>query len=407
MSKLISVMVDQGIMSLATFFTTVVLARNVSKNDYANFVLLVSITLFILGIQSALISKPFAINQNDFGKHRVQQYRNYTYLFKLFFTLGLVLTIPVLYLLDHGFDSDLFALGIFYILAYLSYYFLREMLLSERKTKDNLICGLFGGGGILLFLLFFFLSGNTSLNLFLMGSSLIYLVISGVFYLKNYQKVKVELRWIKYFKKVNWKVGKWLLGSNLFFHIANQVYPWLLLILSRKEDIATVGILMSIASLINPILTALSAYLLPIFVRSNKEIGKIKELTKKWTLIFFIMALILVLIGLGMGNNIVQWFFSEKYAGLGFVVFLPFINQAINILFQPIKVAMNAVKRTDVAFQLLVMRSVVAVLLGYYLVLNYGVLGVFMTKIIENIIYNGFQVYWFNKLLNGNMPKLS
>ena len=164
-----------------------------------------------------------------------------------------------------------------------------------------------------------------------------------------------------------------------------------MLYITTKSDIAIFGVLIGISGIINPVLTALNSYLLPLFVKMNTNYRQLDKTVKKWTLLFMCMALFLAGIGYFFGQNIIVLLFGEKYADLGVLAIYPFVVQAINILFVPLKISLNAIKRTDINFWILLPRSIVSVGLGYYLISLFGLVGVFYTMIIENMVYQILQ----------------
>ena len=235
--------------------------------------------------------------------------------------------------------------------------------------------------------------------MFLGGTSLVYLSIVITFITKNYKPLRAQKKRHLIYWKSNWNIGKWLLGSNLLFYISSNIYPWFLLYLSSKENIAIFAVLMSTAGLINPILIALSSYLLPIFVKANSSYSKVRLLTNKWQFVFGTMAIILIITGFLLGQKIILLLFSKAYNNLGLLVVYPFIYQAINVFFQPNKIALNAIKRTDVNFYVLIPRSCITLVFGYFLVLNFGLSGVFYTMLIENIVYQTIYFITYRKII--------
>ncbi len=402
--KLFSVLVDQAFMSLTTLLITVVLARTYSKENYADLVLLFSITLFVLGFQSAIISKPYAINLNDFKASLEKEYYNFTLQLKLIFTLGVIVVFPILYYLSfENWNSVIFLLFLLYVVAHSFYFFVRETLLSERKTKTNLTYGLVCSFSLIVLLAVIFFKKIQSPQFFLGITSGVYLSMAVVYFFKNIENINILKEQYKTFWKINWKIGKWLLGSNFLFHISSNIYPWLLLYITTKDDIAIFGVLMSIANLVNPILTALSSYLLPVFVKMNTDYMGINTGVKKWVLLFGCMSIVLVIIGFFFGQEIINLLFGEKYTGLGLLVLYPFMVQAINVVFQPIKIALNAIKRTDVNFWILIPRSMISVGLGYFFISKFALAGVFYTMIIENLFYQSVYYILYKRIIN---PKL-
>ncbi|WAC01150.1 polysaccharide biosynthesis protein [Lacinutrix neustonica] len=349
--KLVSVLLDQAFMSLTTLLTSIVLARTYTKINYADLVLLFSITIFTLGFQSAIISKPYAISLNDFKKHQIRSYFQFNLNLKIAFTIGVIVVFPLLYyMLFDAWYTSRFLLFLFYILTHSSYFFVRETLLSERKTKQNLTYGLACSVSLMVLLFFIFFNKLQDIQIFIGIASIIYGGIACVYFIKNFQWINgIRKQYFAYWN-MNWTLGKWLLGSNFLFHISSNIYPWLLLYITTKDDIAVFGVLMSIAGLVNPVLTALSSYLLPIFVKMNKNFKSIDQKLKLWVVFFMGAAVVLVLIGYFIGQQLIALLFGSKYGNLGLIVLYPFVVQAITIVFQPYKIVLNAIKRTDVNF---------------------------------------------------------
>lgn len=381
-------MVDQFFMSLTTFGTTIILARTFDVLVYADFVLLITITVFVLGFQSSLISKPYAINLRDFKKIDGEDYFQFTLNSKLLFTLIVLAFFPLTYYLAFKeWNTTNVAVFTLFIVSYTFYYFIRETLLSERKTRINMNYGLFCSLLLtsLLFIIWFYEINDIYFYLFF--ASCIYLGLSAFYLVRNYSwKSLFSDNFLKFFRS-NWKVGKWLVGSNFLFHLAGNIYPWLLLLLTEKRDVAVLGVLLSIASIISPLLQALGSYLLPLFVGFQNNPGRLRVLVK-WCFFFSgILAFLIIGIGHFFGQGLMSLLFGSKYDNLGGIVFFPFLVQAIVIFFQPIKIALTAIKRTDVDFWIYIPRSLIAVALGYFLIKQYGIYGVFYTMLIENVFY--------------------
>lgn len=405
--KLLSVFLDQVSFSVTTLLTTIVLARTYDKINYADLVLLFSVALFVLGFQSSIIVKPYAINLNDFKDGQHHEYYFFNMYLKLVFTALIILSFPLLYyLLFDSFDVTKLLLYLAYILGYTFYFFIREILLSERKTIQNLMYGLFCSISLIILLGVIYFNKITNVNVFLTISSLIYLITSGVYLVKNLKRVSLSKVAHKAYFKLNWHVGKWLLGSNMFYYLSSGIYPWLLLYITTKSDIAILGVLTSVSSIINPVLNAISSYLLPLFVRANLDYAKLHGMVKKWAFFFSGMAFILVILGYLFGQDIIVLFFGKKYAGLGMLVVYPFIVQAIHVIFQPFKISLNALKRTDVDFWLLMIRSVITIVVGFVLIKRYGLYGVFYTKIIENLFYQFAHFTIYYRLIKSKKPIL-
>lgn len=399
LSKLFSVLLDQFFMSISTLLTTIVLARTYDKVVYAEFVLLISVTLFILGLQNSIISKPYAINLTDFKHEQQSRYFLFNVYVKLAYSVLIILSFPIIYFLIFGdFRVSRLLPYLTYIIAYTFYFYIREMFLSERKTIQNLIYGLFCSFSLIALLIYILYSKDDNINFFLVISSSIYFVATAFYFINNFKSTKLIREEIIQYLSANWKVGKWLLGTSFLFQMSSGIFPWLLLYLTTKSDIAIFGVLTSVSSIINPVLQALSSYLLPLFVKFNLNYEKIKALVNKWTFVFGLMAICLIVLGYFFGQDLIILFFGNKYSDLGYIVVMPFIAQAINVVFQPFNISLKAIKRTDVEFWLYIPTSVLTIVLGYFSVLNYGLVGVFYTIFFQNLFYNILQYLVYFRL---------
>jgi len=399
LTKLFSVLLDQAFMSISTLLTTIVLARTYDKVVYAEFVLLISITLFVLGLQNSIISKPYAINLADFKNEQRFRYFHFNVCAKLVFSVFVILSFPIIYFFLFG-DFNFLRLipYLVYIIRYTFYFYIREMLLSERKTIQNLVYGLCCSLSLILLLIFVFYSKDSDIDFFLLFSSLIYFTVTIVYFINNLRNIKLLKKEVKQYFLVNWKVGKWLLGTSFLFQMSSGIFPWLLLYLTTKSDVAIFGVLTSVSSIINPVLQALSSYLLPLFVKFNLDYKKIREMVNNWTLVFGFMSVCLVILGYFFGQNLIDLFFGNKYYELGFIVVMPFIAQAINVIFQPFNISLKAIKRTDVEFWLYLPTAGLTLVIGYFSVLNFGLLGVFYTIFFQNLFFNMLQYLIYFRL---------
>ena len=386
--KLISIILDQGFVSLSTFLISVVFANNFDKMDYANFILLSSIAMTILGFQRAIITQPFAINFSDYIGVEKTKYFNYNVFLKIIFNICLLLIFPF-YIYIKGFDNDLFAslTLFFYVLTFTSYFFVKDMFISSRQTKKALFFGSSISVLILLFLAFVKFYGIINFQSIILSLSFIYLLAFVVFFFFKKKTISLNYSLKNNFLKNNWIVGKWIVGSNLLYSIFAQGTPWIILYLLSKQDVAIYGVLISITSLVNPILKSINSYLLPLFSSYRMQIDLLKSKFLFWEIIFLIIAVALVVFGVIFGEFLVSAVFGSKYANLGCIVILSFVNQSINVLFLPVDIVINSLKRTDLVFFTAFLRMILSLILAYIFISNYGLIGVFIARIIENLIY--------------------
>ena len=134
--KLFALTIDQALMSLVSLTASVVFARSLSKDVFADYILLLSVTMFFLGFQRALVNVPYAILLNDYKEERQQDYFSASVYFKLF--LSLIFSL-ILFVLKYIWDIDYITLLFyqFFVFGYTLFFFLREMSLSKRKIYEG------------------------------------------------------------------------------------------------------------------------------------------------------------------------------------------------------------------------------------------------------------------------------
>lgn len=405
LKKLIFVILDQGFVSLSTFLISVVLANNFDKIDYANFILLTSIAMTILGFQRAIITQPFAINLHDYSGFKKFNFFNYNVFLKITFNALLILIFP-LYLFfnndyNNGFYTSLTLL--FYVITFTSYFFVKDMFISSRQIKKAFLFGC--SISVLIFFLLAFVKFYVIIDFqsFILTLSCIYLSAFVAFFFFKKRAITFNYTYKNDFLKHNWKVGKWIIGSNLLYSIFAQGTPWIILYLLSKNEVAIYGVLISVTSLLNPIAKSLNSYLLPLFTTYRNQINYLKKKFIFWEFVFLGIALVLFFIGVVFGEWVVAAMFGSKYASLGWIVVLPFINQSINMLFLPVDILINSLKRTDLVFFTAFIRMILSLVLAYVFISNYGLVGVFIARIIENLIYQlilSIKAFWIMNVMS-------
>lgn len=396
--KFFALTIDQALISLVSLSASVVFARSLSKDVFADYILLLSVTMFFLGFQRALVNIPYSILFNDYKEEKQQDYFSASVFFKL--CLSLVFS-AILFILKYIWDIDFITLVFYqlFVFGYTLFFFLRDMLLSEREIYKVFNFGLINSFFLLTFLGVFYFLDFKNIQYFYFLSFSIYSISSFVFLINKSTLILITKAKMIFFFTRNFKVGKWILGSNTLFHISNQLYPWFLLYFSNKEDIAVLGVLVSVSNLVNPFLMAMNSFVLPLFVKENKDYSNLHSLVLKWLFLFMTIAFLLLFVGYFLGEYLLLFMFGDKYSNLGYLIMFPFINQALKIAFEPITISLVAIKRTDISFWVFLARTIFAVLFGIYFVFNYGLLGVFYTKIMESILYTSIQIIIYKKLV--------
>jgi len=396
---------EQGFSSIVVFVTGILLARATTKDDFGMYVLGLSIVMIAIGFQRAIITTPYAIlfRQQDEGEQN--KYRYATFIFQnifLFINL-LIFLVLIIYMFMSGLsDYTQFAMFLFILfVGQATLYFFKYTLISELDVKKNFVyCGLIYLTTIIS-LLSFYLFGdlNTNITYAVIGISAI--VISIGFYLLFFQASLEKINAVKlkeYFSE-NWKLGKWLAGSNIAFIFSSQMFPWLLFYFWDKASVAELGVILSSTRILSPAIQGFGSFLLPKLTTLVYNNHKFTSIFRQIILMMIFVAVILVGVGYFFGETIIQLIYSSKYSGLGLLITLGFVSQGIFLINMPVEIALNAQKRTDIGFSSLMISVFVAFIIGLPMVWMYGTLGVMIGMISSGLIGLIYRYYKLREML--------
>lgn len=400
---------EQVFSSILVFVTGILLARATTKDDFGMYILGLSIVMIAIGFQRAVITTPYAILYRQQNIDDRSKYRYVSFIFQnLFLLINLLFFIIfLLYMAIFGL-SDYIQFSIFLFLLFIgqaTLYFFKYILIAELDVKKNFFYCIFIYFTTLVFLLAFYLTGNLNTNITYIVTGSFAIVVSIGFYWFFFQPFlqKVNINSLKEYFAKNWKLGKWIVGSNIGFIFSSQMFPWLLLYFWNKASVAELGIILSTTRILAPAVQGVWSFLLPKMTTYVHDISKFVTVLKQLTYIMIIAALVLVGIGYLFGEWIIELLYSSKYSGLGLLITLGFVLQGINLINMPIDAGLNAMKRTDLGFISLVIGVITAFSIGVPLTWKFGVLGALIGLIISALTSLIYRSYKLREVLNGSI----
>jgi O-antigen/teichoic acid export membrane protein len=407
MKQALFTITEQGFSSVLLFVTGILLARATTKEDFGMYVLGLGIIMILIGFQRAIISTPYAILFNQKTDEEKALYRSSNF---IFFTIFLILSsiifiigLLVINLVELN-EYTTFTICLMVLLVGNSIlYFFKYTLIAELALKQNLIYCLVIYFLTLLLLLYFFYFDQLTTNKTFIITSISIMVVSIFFYIYyfKYTLEKITLKNTKKYFDENWKLGKWIVGSNFAFMFSSQIFPWLLLYFWGKISVAELGVVLSISRILAPAVQGFWSFLLPKMTTYINEIEKFKVVLKQLIIIMSFISLILILLGYFLGDWFIQLLYSSKYSGLGLLITLAFVLQAINLINMPIDAGLNALKRTDLGFKSLLIAVVLSLVIGFPLTAIYGVIGALLGMIIASLGGLVYRSYKLKSILNG------
>jgi O-antigen/teichoic acid export membrane protein len=397
LSETMAVIVDQGLYSLVTFLSGVMVARSSDKTTFGIYALYVSISVIALGIQNNLLITPF----NVFGiKLKGRSYTRYlgsSFVHNVVFSalVAIVIGSFSIWLLPKN-NAPLVIWGAVASGCCLFREFVRRVVLSKLEMGRLLLMSFLGNGSALLTLTTAYLLGWLSLPLvfaiFAFTNVVPAIVVfSGSWFTLNFDTLDVWLHLRK-----NFLFGRWLLARTAVYWPAVQVYPWLLAYSFGPGETASYAACLSLASAINPLLLGLNGLLIVKAVSVHPD--------DKWGLVRFVRSMLLVItvpiivfvVGLWIwGSKLLGLFYGNPYSNQGSLLFMFGISVAFLTMVVPVDCALNAMQKPEYGFRGRAAGALISLLIGIPLTLNSGAFGAGVGYLMSNLAYGLYAWYSF------------
>ena len=264
---------DQGVVSIGTFATHIILARTLPEHDYGQFALFLYVVLFLNMSHSALLVQPLSIRA---GAMNVAALRPLTWT-TLHGTLLAALPSSLVLLLVAAALGRV-ELAPLLLLATLSWQLqesLRRVLLCDghrtRALPGDALRYLGQAGAV------FWLARSETLDLAsvllcftafaCLGAAVQFIQVLA---LTDSEGERVTLREL-------WQKGRWLLLAGLAQASTVQILSWCLYALAGSESLARFRALATVVGLSNPVFIGLGNFLLPAIARWHAELGSVRD----------------------------------------------------------------------------------------------------------------------------------
>ncbi len=396
------VIFDQGLTSVTTFLVGILLARGCTKGEFGLYVLGNTILLFGHGFHRAIIGVPFTVLSPKYNDDSYSRYLGSSIVFQLgycFISLTtLILVSLYFYYYTHSNLAAVFAMLSFAMFGQYLRDFIRFVLLARLNVFK---CAILGSSINLIVLISLYAIYSTGKLTVVLAFGVIAagsILPSILFLLFLYKKAKVNTAFLKGHFLKNWKLGKWIVASNIAFMFSSQIFPWLLVFFWGKEYVAELGVCQGATRILAPLTLGLSSILLPKMSRISSN-TRLRMLTIKIITILSLFAIFGLIAVVFAGEWFVSAIYSNKYSGLKILIIMCFCNYLIGMLSMPINSALYSIKRTDVAFKSLVISSVIALSLGLFLTWEMAAIGVCIGMFISSVAATSYKLAVLFKML--------
>jgi O-antigen/teichoic acid export membrane protein len=309
------VLIGQGVQSIASFATGLILARVSGQDELGFFALGFSFCFLIICLGDTLFSTPYTYfisqareDNSDLFRAALSGTLLLSILVGLFVFLAIIFFVP-------GLGDALFSLPLA-IIALALREFYRRHLYATGKMKIVLLGDVLAGFTQVSMMLFFSVYGVMSANSAFISMSVASL-LSCLFFISRetiaFQlfNVRSVLIWLRRF----FEYGRWLvLGTAC--HVASvQLYPWLALVGSGPSGSGMYAACIAVTNLLNPLLIGLTNYFRPKFMRAfrEKSKGHFLRYVRRTSLLFLAPALLFLAAVLVGGEEVLFTLYGASF----------------------------------------------------------------------------------------------
>lgn len=397
---------DQAVASATNFLTGVIIGRACTKEQFGLYMLGFSIVLFVMSLQTSLISTPYMVYSPRLkGSARVR-YTGSVLIHQLGLSILAVIALAVGGVaLSFGVGPQGLAPVVWALVVVITFILVREyarrVCFANLRFKTALILdscvAVVQIGGLLLLAYLGLLSA--SMTYWIVGLAC---GIAAVGWLISKRKTfALQLtRAISDFGR-NWSFGKWVFASGLLWALSMNLYPWILAAFHGTASTGVWAACFGVTAIGNPLLLGMQNFFGPKIAHSYAEGGPIilRRFVIKASGFFTLLITPFCVALLLFGGSLIVVLYGDKYAGNGLVVSILALNLLVSTVAFSFSRALFAMERADVDFAVNFVALFILLTLGFWLVKAFGPLGVACALLTGNTTATAVRYILFSRLV--------
>ena len=386
--------IDQGVISLANFLATIILARNISPTELGVYgVGFISLRL-VRSVQEGLIIQPINVYGASMDQAGFRRYATSTGILQVLLATAAALSVAVCgYILTIlGNDTAgpaLFSLWLAFLWWQLQEY-LRRLLYTRGAVSNAVINTVLANAVRLAIMLIWArqgrLSGTAGLEAIAWGS--LAALIPSMWFTRSYwSRHYLSLRetW-----QINWNFGRWAMGGTIANWVAVEFYP---ILTASLISFAAAGAYRALQNLVAPIhmlLRATDTFLTPRAANVFEKDGQ-RALERTLRLIYQtsgIPILGILLVAILFPEQILELFYGDTYSAYSSGMVLMAIFYALLFAYYPLQTIFKAARLSRPIFLANLAAIVIMFTAGIWMILNWGVNGTIAGQALNALVVN-------------------
>lgn len=386
--------IDQGVISLANFLATLILARNVSPTELGVYgVGFISLRL-VRSIQEGLVIQPMNVYGASMDQAGFRRYASSTGILQVLLATAGALSVAVCgYILTIlGNDTAgpaLFSLWLAFMWWQLQEY-LRRLLYTRGAVLNAVINTVLANGVRLAIMLVWVkqgrLSGIAGLEAIAWGSFAA--LIPSMWFTRTYwtrRYLNLRETW-----QINWNFGRWAMGGTIANWVAVEFYP---ILTAGLISFAAAGAYRALQNLVAPVhmlLRATDTFLTPRAANVYEKEGQ-HALTRTLRRIYQISGipiLGILLVAILFPEQILELFYGDTYAAYSSGMVLMAIFYALLFAYYPLQTIFKAARLSRPIFLANLAAILIMFTAGIWMILSWGVNGTIAGQALNALVVN-------------------
>lgn len=379
--------VDQGVVSIAGFVTSVLIGRH-SSEELGVYFMALSVVLFIRGFQEQMISIPYTIFHHHHRDGGLPGYRGSCLiqqfglvLVTLLFLSGMTFA-TVMGWLEATMTSPLIVLLVL-IPALLMREVIRQYCFTHQENTSvlaiDIAISVLQVGGLIALGYFGGLSGASAWAV--IGSAC--LTILAIWYFQNGPAIKFAKQRMRKDWTQNWSFGKWAVGGQLVGSLPTYILPWMLAAAAGTEGTGFFAAAMTLVGVANIFNTGMANFLTPKAAKVYVDEGAhgLRRVIIRMSLIFLIAIGGFVAMLAIFGGLIAVQLYGDKYTGLQSAMTILALAKLFDSFAIVASNGLFVMERIKDNFWVDVILMVVTITVAILLIYPFGVIGAVWTTL--------------------------
>jgi O-antigen/teichoic acid export membrane protein len=396
---------DQAVASGTNFMTGIIIARACSKEELGLYMLGFSLISLMTDLQTSLITTPYMVYAPRLKGRAHALYTGSTLIHQLAFCLiAMVGVMCGAFVVTNGIGPRALGPVLQALILVIALIMLREharrVSFARLRIKTAFVfdtcIAVSQISGLLVLAHFGLLSASRAFWVIglVCGIAVVgWLWSDRGFYDPRISESLADLR-------KNWFFGKWVFASGLIWAVSMNLYPWLL---ATFHGVASAGVwaaCLGVVSVGNPVLLGIQNLVGPKIAHEYAAEGAraLHRLVLKISVVIAFPMSLLCLVLILWGGRLIALLYGHQYVGIGLVVAILSLNLLVTAMAFSFSRALFAIERADVDFLVNCLALFIMIVLGLWLVRNFGALGAALGLLVASIVTSTVRVGAFLKL---------